>query len=305
MALTRRVWHLGKLLLLAGALAATYLVFFALAMRIANKAREVTVPVLAGRSVNEATATVADVGLTLRVEDRRRPTPKCRPGASSCRSRCRCGGPAPALGEGLAQRRSERARRACPGRGAGTHGPAQAAKRGAAAGESCRDSIGRPCAGHGRGASARRDARAGAVSLLVNRGRRSQLCDAGSHRRQRRTGLTDLLRAGVPRRGRQLAALPRRAAGHRAAPAAAGRLPGGPGRSDFPRGEPVSVRIAPSILSADFAALGRAVAAAERGGADSHPRGRDGRSFRAQHHRRPAGRAGHQARRAASRSTST
>ena len=30
----------------------------------------------------------------------------------------------------------------------------------------------------------------------------------------------------------------------------------------------MSVRIAPSILSADFAALGEAVAAAERGGAD-------------------------------------
>ena len=34
------------------------------------------------------------------------------------------------------------------------------------------------------------------------------------------------------------------------------------------RGQPMSVRIAPSILSADFAALGAAVAAVERGGAD-------------------------------------
>src|SRR5581483_10607451 len=40
------------------------------------------------------------------------------------------------------------------------------------------------------------------------------------------------------------------------------------GRTDFARGQPMSVQIAPSILSADFAALGQAIAAAERGGAD-------------------------------------
>src|SRR5207302_9261773 len=39
-------------------------------------------------------------------------------------------------------------------------------------------------------------------------------------------------------------------------------------RADFSRGEPVSILLAPSILSADFARLGDAVAAAERGGAD-------------------------------------
>ncbi len=39
-------------------------------------------------------------------------------------------------------------------------------------------------------------------------------------------------------------------------------------RADLDRGQPVSVQIAPSILSADFAALGEAVAAVERGGAD-------------------------------------
>src|SRR6201999_517730 len=47
-----------------------------------------------------------------------------------------------------------------------------------------------------------------------------------------------------------------------------GRASTRPGRADLDRGEPVSVLIAPSILSADFAALGDAVAAAERGGAD-------------------------------------
>ena len=42
----------------------------------------------------------------------------------------------------------------------------------------------------------------------------------------------------------------------------------GAGRTDLARGEPMSVLIAPSILSADFAALGDAIAAVERGGAD-------------------------------------
>ena len=46
------------------------------------------------------------------------------------------------------------------------------------------------------------------------------------------------------------------------------RLPDRPGRADLARGEPMSVLIAPSILSADFAALGDAIAAVERGGAD-------------------------------------
>src|SRR5262249_41248097 len=40
------------------------------------------------------------------------------------------------------------------------------------------------------------------------------------------------------------------------------------GRAGVARGEPMSVLIAPSILSADFAALGASVAAVERGGAD-------------------------------------
>src|SRR6185503_6805461 len=58
----------------------------------------------------------------------------------------------------------------------------------------------------------------------------------------------------------------------------AGGIPDWAGRADLARGEPMSspeqaqrvegVLIAPSILSADFAALGDAIAAAERGGAD-------------------------------------
>jgi serine/threonine-protein kinase len=76
MALTTRVWGLGKLLLLGGALLLTYGLFAAAAMRIALKTREVVVPTLTGKSVTEATALVAEAGLNLKVEEGRRPDPK-------------------------------------------------------------------------------------------------------------------------------------------------------------------------------------------------------------------------------------
>lgn len=67
-----RVWGLGKLLVLAGTLAITFLVFFGLAMRVALRAREVAVPSLLGRTVNDATLALGDLGLTLRVDENRR-----------------------------------------------------------------------------------------------------------------------------------------------------------------------------------------------------------------------------------------
>ena len=76
MALTTRVWSAGKLLLLAGALLGTYLLFAAASMRLALKTREVRVPSLAGRTVNEASALLADAGLTLKVEEGARIDPK-------------------------------------------------------------------------------------------------------------------------------------------------------------------------------------------------------------------------------------
>jgi serine/threonine-protein kinase len=76
MALTTRVWSAGKLLLLAGALLATYLLFAAASMRLALKTREVLVPSLAGRTVNEASALLADAGLALKVEEGARIDPK-------------------------------------------------------------------------------------------------------------------------------------------------------------------------------------------------------------------------------------
>ena len=76
MALTRRVWSAGKLLLLGGALLLTYVLFAAAAMRVALKTREVIVPSLSGRTVSEATTIVADAGLNLKVEEGRRADPR-------------------------------------------------------------------------------------------------------------------------------------------------------------------------------------------------------------------------------------
>ena len=76
MALTTRVWSAGKLLLLGVALVLTYVIFAAASMRIAIRTREVMVPTLTGQSVNQATAALAESGLTLKVEESRRPDPK-------------------------------------------------------------------------------------------------------------------------------------------------------------------------------------------------------------------------------------
>lgn len=76
MALTTRVLGAGKLLLLCGALLLTYLLFAAAAMRLALKTREVQVPSLAGRTVNEARALLSDAGLNLKVEEGARIDPK-------------------------------------------------------------------------------------------------------------------------------------------------------------------------------------------------------------------------------------
>jgi eukaryotic-like serine/threonine-protein kinase len=76
MALKTRVRSAGKLVVLAGALVATYLLFAAASMRVALRAREVQVPDLTSRTANEATAIAADLGLALRVDDTRRPDPK-------------------------------------------------------------------------------------------------------------------------------------------------------------------------------------------------------------------------------------
>ncbi|MGB7220348.1 MAG: PASTA domain-containing protein [Vicinamibacterales bacterium] len=71
----KRVFGAGKLVLLAGALVTTYLVFGVVSMRLALRTRDVPVPNLAGHSANEATALAARVDLTLKVDDSRRADP--------------------------------------------------------------------------------------------------------------------------------------------------------------------------------------------------------------------------------------
>jgi beta-lactam-binding protein with PASTA domain len=76
MPLRTRVWSAGKLLVLAGALVATYGLFAAASMRLALRASEVLVPDLTNRTANEATAIAGTLGLTIKVDDSRRPDPK-------------------------------------------------------------------------------------------------------------------------------------------------------------------------------------------------------------------------------------
>ena len=77
-----RVLGAGKLFVLAAALLGTFVLFAAVAMRVAVRAREVSVPNLAGRTVQDATAILADHGLTLRVDLVQRVDPKVPAGRS-------------------------------------------------------------------------------------------------------------------------------------------------------------------------------------------------------------------------------
>ncbi|MBI3402607.1 MAG: PASTA domain-containing protein [Acidobacteria bacterium] len=80
MPLSARVLTAGKVLLLFVALVATYLLFAAASMRVALRAREVQVPNLANRTAADANAIAAPLGLTLKVDETRRPDPKIAAG---------------------------------------------------------------------------------------------------------------------------------------------------------------------------------------------------------------------------------
>ncbi|MES1256416.1 MAG: hypothetical protein ABUS56_12440, partial [Acidobacteriota bacterium] len=71
MALRTRVWGAGKIVVLAGGLLATFIVFAAASVRLALKTREVQVPNLVNRSANEATAMAGDLGLAVTVDETR------------------------------------------------------------------------------------------------------------------------------------------------------------------------------------------------------------------------------------------
>jgi serine/threonine-protein kinase len=72
----RRVWGVGKVLLIIGALLATYVAFFLVSMRVAIRAGQVQVPDVKGLSVEEATLALQALQLRPRVEEARRPDDK-------------------------------------------------------------------------------------------------------------------------------------------------------------------------------------------------------------------------------------
>lgn len=74
MALQTRVWTVGRVLVIAASLLATYLVFAAIAVRVAVRARDVVVPDVVGSSVTDATVALARQDLQARVDTAERPS---------------------------------------------------------------------------------------------------------------------------------------------------------------------------------------------------------------------------------------
>jgi beta-lactam-binding protein with PASTA domain len=76
MASKKRVWTIGRVLVLICALGGTYGVFTVAAMRVALRAREVSVPGIVGLEPAEAGTIMDTAGLTLKVDDNRPFDPK-------------------------------------------------------------------------------------------------------------------------------------------------------------------------------------------------------------------------------------
>ncbi|MGD9902311.1 MAG: PASTA domain-containing protein [Vicinamibacterales bacterium] len=74
MALRQRVRALGRFVVIGSALAATFIGFAAVAVRVAVRAREVTVPDVTGISIAEAAARLGPEQLSLRVDAAQRPS---------------------------------------------------------------------------------------------------------------------------------------------------------------------------------------------------------------------------------------
>jgi eukaryotic-like serine/threonine-protein kinase len=74
MALRGRVWNVGRLLLITGGLAATYLGFAAVAVQVAVRARDVTVPDVTRVSPADASSRLAGRDLHMRVDTAQRPS---------------------------------------------------------------------------------------------------------------------------------------------------------------------------------------------------------------------------------------
>lgn len=80
MALRRRVRALGRLVVIGSALAATFLGFAAVAVQVAVRAREVTVPDVTGLAIADAASRLGQEQLSLRVDAAQRPSTDVPPG---------------------------------------------------------------------------------------------------------------------------------------------------------------------------------------------------------------------------------
>ena len=295
MPLTTRVWGAGKVLFLCGALLLTYVLFAAAAMRMALKTREVVVPELAGKTVNDASAALAEAGLTLKVEDGRKVDPKVPAGQilaqeplTGARTRRQrsvrvwiSAGPRSTIVPGLVGESERTAQLRVSQDGFGVGPTAEIRSLDYAAGTVVAQNP--PAKSKSRhDFAARQSRRAG-----------GDLRDAGSHRRQRRPRVGRAADARLPRLGRRRSSVSGRPGRRGPAPEPAGRVSDRSRRADLDRGQPVSVLIAPSLLSADFSSLAAEVAARRARRRRSAAPRRHGRPFRAEHHVRSAGRARH------------
>ncbi len=227
MALRTRVWSAGKLLLLGGALVATYVLFAAASMRVALRAREVQVPDFTNRTANEASAIAADLGLTLKVDDTRRLDPKIAAGRVLAQE--------PAAGSTARRQRSVRVwlsagQRAStvPGLVGETERTAQLrlAQDGLTLADiaEIRSQAFMPDVVVAQTPPAKDRAGTRRAARQPRRARR-ELRDARPHRRQRRSRRRHPARPRLPRRRRRLDAVSRRRRRHRAPPEPAGGLP--------------------------------------------------------------------------------
>ena len=195
-------------------------------MRVALRASDVQVPSLVGRTVNEATAALADRDLALRVEENQRPDDKIEVGKVMQQE------PAPASRAGVsAPSASGSARdpsaRSCRHSSVRTNAPHKAAC-------SSRAWWCRPCPSSDPAtilptSSSRRiprpTSRAPEVSILLNRGELSATYVMPDVIGMDGERAADALRQpGLPRHDRRHAALPRRAPGHRRSATACRRV---------------------------------------------------------------------------------
>ena len=270
MAFTKRFWGVGKFLLLLSGLMATYFLFAVAGMQYARTARQVPVPDLSGSDPDRSYPGTHQCRLTLRLEEQRRVHPTIPSGLVAEQE--------PPPGITMRRQRSVRAwlsAREFAGVVPTVIGESERGARRRLEEEALVltevseiQSAGVPDRHHRGPGAAPADAGHDRVCARQPRRARLHLRHARSDRRAERPRGRPTARARVPCDRRGGPPVSRLTGGDRPAPLAAGRVSDRARRIDLARGESVTIRIAPSILSADFAVLGDAIAAAERGGAD-------------------------------------